>query len=265
MRYRVSTNANELVRRFESCPTDWGKLLSLGSDPAYLSWRAGSKVVGLQCGDQKFLYDLGSNAILGTATLRTANAPQSGPSGLLAYLDGRIYDRQLRSTRALNLANPSEHASLGSSAASGRDVYVSVVFDVARGGSEAADVGTLVAHDMETGGRRVIVGIATGFPYPPSGTHVSAIAHQRPGWAAASVVGDPRGRGVLDNELLLANFDTGQVCRVAHHRSWAREGRWGYWAEPHVVISPTATRLLFASDWGNGRSVDSYVVELPGR
>jgi hypothetical protein len=29
------------------------------------------------------------------------------------------------------------------------------------------------------------------------------------------------------------------------------------------VISPSGTRVLFASDWGNGKSVDAYVVELP--
>ena len=29
------------------------------------------------------------------------------------------------------------------------------------------------------------------------------------------------------------------------------------------MASPSGTRLLFASDWGNGATVDSYVVELP--
>ena len=93
-------------------------------------------------------------------------------------------------------------------------------------------------------------------PYPPSTTHLSAVAHRNPGWVAVSVVGEPAGAGVLDGELLLANVDTGDVCRVGHHRSFGGEGRWGYWAEPHVVVSPTATRLLFGSDWGNGRTVE---------
>jgi len=84
-----------------------------------------------------------------------------------------------------------------------------------------------------------------------------------PGWFAVSVVGDPFEACLLCQELLLANADTGTVCRVAHHRSFAGEGRWGYFAEPHVVLSPSGTRLLFASDWGNGTSVDTYVVELP--
>jgi hypothetical protein len=124
-------------------------------------------------------------------------------------------------------------------------------------------VGALVAFDLQDGTRKVVVGLATGYPYPPSGTHVSALAHRRPGWVAVSSVGNPAGRGVLEQELLLANVDTGKVCRVGHHRSFAGEGSWGYWAEPHVVISPSGTRLLFGSDWGNGATVDAYVVELP--
>jgi hypothetical protein len=110
----------------------------------------------------------------------------------------------------------------------------------------------------------VIVGEETGYPYPPSGTHISAVAHRAPGWVAVSVVGyDADGRDVLDNELLLADTNTGAVCRIAHHRSKGKGGPQGYWAEPHAVISPTATRVLFGSDWGGGPTVDTYVVELP--
>jgi hypothetical protein len=264
MRYRVSTDANEVVKRFDICPTgDWGRLLSLGSDPMYLSWGAGARVIGLSCGDTKFLYDISSDKVLGQGNHASRITPQPGPSGTLAYYEGRVYDTVLHPLRVLSLASPSEHSSLGRSAATGHDLYNAVVFDAPSGGSENADVGTLVSFDMQTGQRKVVVGFATGFPYPPSGTHISAIAHKSPGWVAVSVVGDPRGQTLLNNELLLANVDTGTVCRVAHHRSFAGEGRWGYWGEPHVVISPTATRLLFGSDWGNGASVDTYVVELP--
>jgi len=31
-----------------------------------------------------------------------------------------------------------------------------------------------------------------------------------------------------------------------------------------VNISPRGTRMIFASDWNNGSTVDTYVVELPG-
>jgi hypothetical protein len=50
------------------------------------------------------------------------------------------------------------------------------------------------------------------------------------------------------------------VCRVAHHRSQERQD---YGGAPHVTGSPSGTRALFASDWGDGPSVDTYVVELP--
>ena len=178
-------------------------------------------------------------------------------------LDSRVYDTAFRVLRTVPLGDPSSHSSLGLSGTTGHDVLSSVVFDPPPGGSEAADVGTLVSFDLQTGARKVVVGLATGYPYPPSTTHVSALAHRRPGWVGVSVVGDPAGRRVLEQELLLANVDTGKVCRVGHHHSFAKEGAWGYWAEPHVVISPTGTRLLFGSDWGNGAAVDTYVVELP--
>jgi hypothetical protein len=121
-----------------------------------------------------------------------------------------------------------------------------------------------VMFDLINGGDTVIIGEETGYPYPPSGTHISAVAHRAPGWVAVSVVGnDGDGRDVLDNELLLADTNTRTVCRIAHHQSAGKDGPQGYWAEPHAVISPTGTRVLFGSDWGGGATVDTYVVELP--
>jgi hypothetical protein len=263
MRYRVSTNRSEILARLWFCPVDWGKSLSLGADPMYLSWGPEPRVVGLMCGDEKFLYDVTRGQLVSRATIKSRNAAQPGPSGQLAYLDGRVYDRSLRVVRTLALANPWEHASLGRSARTGHDLLNTVVFDHLPGGTDEREAGTLVSVDLSTGEKRVIVGKANGYPYPPGGTHISSLAVQRPGWVAVSVVGDPRAPAVLHNELLLANVDNGAVCRVAHHRSFAGEGRWGYWAEPHVVISPTGTRLVFGSDWGNGAAVDTYVVELP--
>ncbi|MFV1982126.1 MAG: hypothetical protein ACC657_01185, partial [Thiohalomonadales bacterium] len=120
------------------------------------------------------------------------------------------------------------------------------------------------AHNMVTGSCSVIVGQSSGYVYPPTGTHVSALSHKNPGWVAVSMVGNVNGQTVLNNEIILANTNPGgSVCRVAHHRSWGKLGPQGYWAEPHVVISPSATRLLFGSDWGGGSTVDAYVVELP--
>jgi hypothetical protein len=50
---------------------------------------------------------------------------------------------------------------------------------------------------------------------------------------------------------------------VGHHRS--NESDNSYWPEPHGTISPSATRILFGSNWGTvgTGNVDAYVVELP--
>jgi hypothetical protein len=112
----------------------------------------------------------------------------------------------------------------------------------------------------------VIVGPATGWPYPPTGTHVSTLSYRAPGWTFLSIVGTGQGAGVLDDELVVADANTGRVCRAAHHRSRGKENTRlavPYWAEPHVVPSPTGTRAVFASDWGGGATVDTYVLELP--
>jgi len=87
------------------------------------------------------------------------------------------------------------------------------------------------------------------------------------GWVAASMIGyDKDGQELLDQELVIARAVSGniEVCRIGHHRS--DEDQFDYWGEPHAVISPSGTRVLFGSDWSgqeDGASVDSYVVELP--
>ena len=77
---------------------------------------------------------------------------------------------------------------------------------------------------------------------------------------------DQDGNDLLDQELVIARANEGnvEVCRIGHHRS--DEDEFNYWGEPHAVISPSGTRVLFGSDWSgatDGQSVDCYVVELP--
>ena len=148
-----------------------------------------------------------------------------------------------------------EHGNLGRNAA-GEDFFAAVQFD-------SNPAGTLIVENLQTGEVKPIVSPANGYPYPPSGTHISAVAFRARGWVAVSIVGKPEGKQVLHQELLLANVDSGRVCRIAHHHSFGKNGRFDYWAEPHVTISPSGTRVVFASDWDNGNSVDTYVVELP--
>jgi hypothetical protein len=255
MRYRPSTGARETVHAFSSCAGP----LTAGSDPAFTSWD--SSTFGLKCGSTAFYYHVASNTVTGSGST-AGEPPKPAPSGTLGVADGWVYDVSRTGLRKLDLANPYEHACTGR-LADGRDVWATVAYDPGPAGS---GVGSLVTFDLQNGASRVIVGPATGWPYPPTGTHVSTLAYRAPGWTFLSIVGSGKGTGVLDDELVVADASTGRVCRAAHHRSLGNENAKlavPYWAEPHVVPSPTGTRAVFASDWGGGTAVDSYVLELP--
>ncbi|BAU47924.1 hypothetical protein SVA_1357 [Sulfurifustis variabilis] len=251
-RYRVSTGAKEAIKTF-SC----GGSVSGGSDPMFMSWD--SDVIGLRCSSGfVFTYRISTDTVGATLSSGSGNAPIASASGTTVFFanggNAEVRDLDMQYLRGLPI-DPNEHASLGR-LANGHDTHNAVSF----GGYE----GSLVTADMTDGSVRVIVGPETGYPYPPGGTHVSALAFKKPGWVALSIVGSTNGANTLNQELVLADSNAGgKVCRVAHHRSWGKAGPRGYWAEPHVVISPSGTRLLFGSDWGGGSSVDAYVVELP--
>jgi hypothetical protein len=254
IQYSVSDDNGTSVHTFS-----WCSQVSGGDDPMYIAWDGNS--IGFRCEDtgEAFVYHLDTDSE--SARVDGADlGPQVGPSGNTVYLAGDVYDGSMTFLRTLDLDNPYDHASLGQ-LAGGHDTLNIVGYDPGPGGS---GVGTLVVFDLTTGDDFVVVGQDTGYPYPPSGTHISAVAHHAPGWVAVSVVGnDLDGQDVLDNELLLADTNTGEVCRIGHHRSHGRDGPQGYWAEPHASISPSGTRVVFGSDWGGGETVDTYVVELP--
>lgn len=254
IRYHVNSGEKEEIRRFSSCDGQ----VSVGSDPMYTSWD--SNVFGLRCSDGTvFGYTLDSDSLSPELETDSDNAPQPAPSGTLFYFDGEVLGSNLQRLRTLDLADPITHASLGR-LADGHDTYNGVQWDP----GENCDVGTLVVYDLTNGNCRIVIGESNGYPYPTSDIHISAIAHRNPGWVALSIVGDPSGEGLLDQEIVLADTNpSGVVCRVAHHHSHGSEGPQGYWAEPHVVISPTGSRLLLGSDWGGQDRVDAYVVELP--
>jgi hypothetical protein len=252
-----------------SCPTgDRGSRFGLGADPEWMGYGP-RKLLGLMCGVSgyvKFLYSIAEDRVI-------ASAPTSGigpittiaaPSELFVYLGGGyVIDTGFRLQRQLTAASYFQHSNVGRSAR-GYDTWNAVSFDDSSPG--ANDQGALVSHRLDTGQRKVVIGPATGYPYVPSSTHISAIAARAPGWVAVGMVGIHQGGTLLlDNEIVLANVDTGQVCRVAHARTFAgttSEGRWGYWSETHLNLSPTGTRVLFGSDWMNGPTVDTYVVDL---
>jgi hypothetical protein len=265
MRYHVSTDPSEPVHNFANICPSATEDIDGGTDPMYMSWD--SDVIGLSCTSGfAFSYKISTDTVGQTLSTPVSTAPVAAASGTLMFFANRnasnqvvaeVRDFDMNLVRNLDIDNPLDHASLGR-LANGHDTHNAVSF----GGNY---IGSLVTTDMTDGSARVIVGPATGYPYPPSSTHVSALAFKKPGWVAASIIGfQADGQAVLDNELVLADTNPGgRVCRVAHHRSCMNDCPRDYWAEPHVVISPSGTRLLFGSDWGGGESVDAYVVELP--
>jgi hypothetical protein len=257
VRYHVGAAAKETVMTFSFCAQSAGG----GSDPMFTSFD--SNRIGLGCGDQAFIADIPSATVIARKTY-AENPAQMSPSGKLAWLSdsGRVTDLGLNVVRTLDLREPFGHSSMGIWP-TGQDTWNGVVFD--NGPQGNSDIGSLVTFDMTTGTSKVVVGPKTGYPYPPT-THVSAMAYLNPGWAVVSTFGDTTGKGLLDLEITVANTVDGTVCRVGRHRSWGKSNTnlaEPYWAEAHAVPSPSGTRIVFASDWGNGATVDAYVVELP--
>jgi hypothetical protein len=271
IRYHVSTSKGDRLHDFSSLcgsstPTN-------GADPMFTSWD--SHRLGLTCGQQMFIYDASTDTVYGPAAVSGTPPAQVAPSGTLAFLEagsGEIFDvnlNMLNMVRSLTLQSPNNHASLGR-LANGHDTWNGAVFD--DGNDDAkSNVGVLVTWDLTDGSGGAVIGPKTGWPYPPDG-HVSAMAYRQPGWIFVSTfwtstfdgTGTPPTPGLLELENLVADTNTGAVCRVGRHRSWGKANTvLGYWAEAHTVPSPSGTRAVFASDWGGGSSVDSYVLELP--
>jgi hypothetical protein len=257
VRYHVGTHVKETIGTFGFCTAS----ASAGSDPMFISWDANR--IGLGCGGQVFVWDIALGRPTGQAAM-SGNPPQVAPSGTLAYFDdtGNVANEKLEVLRTLDLAEPYGHAALGR-LANGHDTWNGVAYDPGPRGDD--DIGSLVVFDLTDGTSKTVIGPKTGWPYPPTG-HVSAQAYRRPGWVVVSTIGDHAGARTLDDENLVADTNSGKVCRIGRHRSFGKDNTKladGYWAEPHTVPSPSGTRAVFASDWGNGPTVDSYVVELP--
>jgi len=261
-RYHVSTGAKDVVHTFSDCSGGVS-----GDSHGFMSFNSDS--VGLKCSasSKAYVYKISTNQVVGTAALPTdSDAPLISASGNLAYWNGDIYTSALSRQFSLNLAYALEHTSMGR-LANGNDTHNAVSFDDSL--HNGAYVGSLVTHNITANTAATIIGPATGYPYPVSGTHVSALSFKAPGYVAVSGTGDYTngllGQKVLENEVLLADTNAGgKVCRIGHtHTSGKVYSAQGYWAEAHGSISPSGTRVVFGSDWNNSGSVDAYVIELP--
>lgn len=243
--YHPSTNTSEVVKTF-------GSSVSFGGDPIYGDWS--TVVFGFQGGTSGILYNVNTGVQTSGAGSGT---PRVSATGQLYVQGNKVYSVANNVLQRTMTLDTTEHGAIGK-LANGQDFWAATQFDLS-----GTRNGNLIVYNLSTGVETAVIGEANGWDYPRTGTHVSAHAIHNPGWVAVSMTGNPSGQYYLDQEIALANVNDGTVCRVAHHRSAGQEGNIGYWAEPHVNISPSGTRMIFASDWYNGNTVDTYVIELP--
>ena len=262
IKYTVSTQLKETIVNLATLANC--NNIELGDDVQMMSWD--SDVVTFRCGNtDAFSYRISSNTLTTFDISNIADAaPSVGPSGNYFYHATDSYDHNGDLLYNLN-ENSTEHSCMGA-LANGNDAHFAIAFAQ---GPDGGCIGDIIAHDLTTGDCFPVISQSQGYEYPQSGTHLSALAYKNTegGWLAASMIGyDQDGQSLLDQELVIAKADQGniKVCRIGHHR--ADEDEFDYWGEPHASISPTGTRVVFGSDWSgaeDGLSIDTYVVELP--
>lgn len=261
IKYSIESGNKEIVINLAEISNCSGNIGS-GNDVQMMSWD--SDVIGFRCDNTVAYYYRISTSEVTQFEINDIeySAPMPGPSGQTFYHSQTVFGVDGKSVRSLN-ESKTEHSCLGK-LTDGTDAHFSIAFAE---GPQGGCIGDIIAHDLTTGECFSVISQSQGYEYPQSGTHISAVSHKNPGWVAASMIGyDEDGQSLLDQELVLARVEKGnvKVYRIGHHR--ADEQEFDYWGEPHAVISPTGTRVLFGSDWSgeeDGNSVDSYVVELP--
>ncbi len=263
IRYHISTQQKEIIVNFKDISSCNGTV-AMGNDIQMMSWD--NDVFSFRCDNATcYSYRISTDELIEIDVANTNFvAPSVAPSGTRYYHGNQVYDTSGSLLLSLNESNL-EHSCIGK-LANGNDAHFAIAFAQ---GPDGGCLGDVIAHDLTTGDCIPVISQDQGYEYPQSGTHISALAHKNTegGWLAASMIGyDRDGQSLLDQELIIAKAEAGniKVCRIGHHRS--DEEEFDYWGEPHAVISPTGTRVLFGSDWSgaeDGRSVDSYVVELP--
>ncbi len=219
---------------------------SLSGGAWYSSWS--SSVFGAVCeaGGGRSFAVVADGGIAGLSPTTGYEPPLPTARGeLVVTPKGSVYDLGFRKVRDLGLLNSDSDFVLGV-ALDGGDVVYALSFD-------GPAVGSLVAWPVSGEPPTVLLGPATGAPYPRSGSSVSATAFDQPRWVVGSSVGDSSGEA-LNGEIFVADVARpGHFCRIAHHHSTSFTA---------ATLSPSGTRVAFASDWGQaGGPVDTYVVE----
>jgi hypothetical protein len=287
VRLHVGSFAEDVIHDFTAdrpAPCAGTTSISGGQDPYAMSLN--SDLIGLGCylghngpngarAFQAFSYRISSNTI-GANFLTESVVPQALPSAAAMYWEGDGTAVEVRNsvTNAVIRSLPfkgDDHADLLRNLA-GDDIVIAAQFDGPSGS------GNMMWVNLTQGGAvHTIIGEATGDGYPRTGTLMSGRAYNAPGWVTMGVTGDIKGTSTfIDQEVFVANVDSGDFCRVAHHRStgdWANAANSNYWAQPNVSFSPSGTRILIPSDWGAATpgagvvanpnaTTDTYVIEL---
>jgi len=252
--HNVRTNVKTVAFDFNPNNTDRGEI-SLGSDPMMCSWdmdlwgfrheTKGAFTLRLSTGERSPYILLKEDD--------TVQAAQMSPSGRYYVVGSKLYSQVANNAYLRDMKiTTHEHGCMGQ-LANGQDVWVAVQFDKYEG--------TVVMENLDNGVVTTVVGPTTGYPYPPAGVHISAIAYKKPGWISVTMLSeDTTGQGVLEKECLRVDLNTGRVERLCHVRSTGKAD--SYWSEPHGVISPNGSRILFGSDFGSSSTIDSYICDM---
>ena len=261
--YDVNTQVKTILFNFEDIVECNGDI-SMGNDIQMMS--LDNNIISFRCENEEvYAYHIANEQLIEFDIEEVDyTAATIAPSGESYYHSNKVYNIEGEFTFALNEEN-TEHSCIGR-LPNGNDAHFAVAFEE---GPNGGCIGNIIAHDLTSGVCFPVISQSQGYDYPKTGTHISSTAYKNTegGWLAASMIGyQEDGQSLLDQELVIAKVEQGniKVCRIAHHRS--DENNFDYWGEPHPVISPSGTRILFGSDWSgtqDGQSIDSYVVELP--
>lgn len=270
MRYDVPTSTENFVDDMEGCRDVEVALSPMSWDATTLTFSC----INNEDQTTVSIYDL-------TKSRQTQSYDVAGPPLMLASGQGIVISQQTADGFDLVILDQSLVPTgvriavdgtnvVATRRADGTDVLVGPSY-----GGEA--VGTLVAFDPSSGQSAVIVGPATGYAYPPSGTHVSAQPWLAPGRVAVSVLGDPGELSAEDDGLsgrvLLIDLGSGEqvdatqdswrsvsVQELALHNSSGETVESDYWASTFLALDPTGQQIVYSSDQGVGTSVATFLV-----
>ncbi|RRD58178.1 hypothetical protein EII20_04025 [Comamonadaceae bacterium OH2545_COT-014] len=132
------------------------------------------------------------------------------------------------------------------------------------------DTGRIVARNMDTLQSFDITAIYQGDSEGYS-AHISGQAFDKPGWVVISTYADFARNGSVSpaptlrpqyRKVFLAELKPGgRLLSVAHIRAGKTNGK-DYYAEPQASASRDLSRIIFASNFGEG-APDDYIIGLP--